>query len=218
MNLEQSDLLGNPFVGVFACTNDDVTLLPSSTPQRFVDLVRRVLGTEPVKTHLCNSSLLGIFCCLNNNGAAVPSTAYEDEIRILEECVGNVVVVEGFTALGNLVTCNDKGCVASPLLPDASVSALRKALGVKPVLARIAGVDITGSCVAATNSGFLVNPNVSGDEFKALEKVFHTRGGVGSLNYGNPFVKGGILANSRGAIVGSTTTPFEMSRVDEAFS
>ncbi len=200
---------------MFACTTDEYTFVPHYTPDDFVELARETLGTDVIRLSLCSSNLIGIFLLANANGAVVPAIAYKDERAALGEYL-DVSVIHDFTAIANLASCNDKGCAVSPLLSKKAVGTISEALGVKAEPTTIAGLDVTGSCLAATNKGFLSNPNATDKDLTHLKGVLGVDGSTGTLNYGNPFVKGGMIANSRGAIIGSTTTPFELSRVDDA--
>ena len=216
MYLEQGDLNGNPFVGIFAVTNDSTTFLPPDADKRFEKIVGTVLKTKVVKGIVCNSPLLGVFSCMNSTGVVLPETVYRDEVEFFKKHFEQVGVITGYTAIGNLLTCNDKGCVVSPLFSRKAIKVIGQTLGVKCTVMRLAGLDTTGSSVIATNKGLLTNPNITEKEMAKLEEVLQVKGGAGTLNYGNPFVKAGILGNSAGAIVGSTTTPFEMGQLDEA--
>ena len=93
---------------------------------------------------------------------------------------------------------------------------IEKAFDVNTISLSVAGLEITGASTYATNNGFIANPNATKEEVEKLKKIFKVTGAIGSLNYGNPFVNGSILANSRGAIVGTQSTPFELGRVDDA--
>ena len=49
-----------------------------------------------------------------------------------------------------------------------------------------------------------------------LKSLFKVPVAVGTLNYGSRTVGAGILVNTKGAAVGSKTTPIEMGRVEDA--
>ena len=215
MRIEQSDLLGTAFLGVFAATNDKVTFLPPNTGEDFVTLAEDVLKTEAVIASVANSSLLGVMTGMNSRCIALPQTVYADEREKFGCCLGTAVL-DGFTAVGNMMTANDNGAVLTPLVGEAQAKSIAEAFGVRVERAQVAGLDTPGSCVVATNRGFLSNPNTTKQELKSLQALFGVGGEIGSLNYGSPFVKGCILANSNGAIVGTTSTPFELGRVDDA--
>lgn len=216
MRFEKQNLIGNPFIGVFSATTDNLTFIPSAASSKFSELVETTLGTKPIALSLCNSSLIGLFSVSNQSGIVVPEMAYENELEALEEHFDRIGIISQYTAIGNLVTCNDKGCVASPLLSPKSKKTLEKTLKVKVKQMTIAGIDVVGSSVIATNKGFLTNPNITDPELVALEHLFGVEGNVGSINYGVPFVKSGLIANSHGAIIGSLTTSYELGRIDEA--
>jgi len=216
MYLEQRDLLGSAFVGVFAATNDKVTLVPHNAGDEFRALAAQVLGTEVATVSIAGSPLIGIMSTMNNRCIALPRTADKREHDALSSYFDEVVVFNPFTAVGNMMTANDHGIAVSPLVSKAEVAKLAKAFGVKASATLVAGMENTGSCIVATNKGFLANPRATPVEMRKLKTLFGADGAIGSLNYGNPFVKGCIIANSRGAIVGSTSTPFELGRVDDA--
>lgn len=215
MYIEQSDLLGTAFIGVFAATNDKVTFLPPNTGEEFITLVEDVLKTETAAVSVASSSLIGVLTSMNSECIAIPRTAYKEEVETLGSFL-KTVTMEKFTAVGNMMTANDSGIVVSPLFDGADKEQLSESFGIKPKALSIGGIETTGACVAATNKGFLTNPNASKDEVGILSQTFNAGGEVGSLNYGSPFVKGCLIANSSGAIVGSTSTPFELGRVDDA--
>ncbi|MCD6414589.1 MAG: translation initiation factor IF-6 [Candidatus Diapherotrites archaeon] len=216
MRIEKKNLSGNPFIGIFCSTSNKITLVPPSAPESFVNIVEQVLGTEPVRATLYNSSLIGIFSVLNSNGILVPETVYETEIEQLRSLFGKVGVIHEFTAITNLIACNDKGCIASPVFSKNDVKTIKDTLGVGVTQAKVAGLDVVGSSVVANNKGFLTNPNITDDDLKLLNKVFKVEGTVGSINYGSPFVRGGLLANDKGAVTGMLTTAYEIGRIDEA--
>jgi len=216
MYLEQRDLLGSAFVGVFAATNDKVTLLPHNADGEFQALAAQVLGTEVLTVSIAGSPLIGIMAALNNRCIALPRTADKREHDALSSYFDEVIVFNPFTAVGNMMSANDHGLAVSPLVSKAEVAKLAKAFGVRASATLVAGMENTGSCIVATNKGFLASPRATTTEIRKLKTLFKADGTIGSLNYGNPFVKGCILANSKGGIVGTSSTPFELGRVDDA--
>jgi translation initiation factor 6 len=215
MSIEQAKLLGSSFVGVYAAASDKAVLVPRNAGSKFSRLAEEALGVRIVEASVYNSGILGVMVAMNSSGIVVPKLAFTDEIRELEK-LGSVGVIDDFTAIGNLVSANDKGAVASPLLSKAAVKTVEETLGVPVRQFRVAGFEVTGSCVVATNKGFLANPNTPAAEIEMLEEALGVGGTVGSLNYGSQLVKGSVVANSNGAVVGDASTPFELGRLDEA--
>lgn len=216
MRIEKKNLSGNPFVGLFLSTNNSVTLVPGSAQESFLNAVKNTLNTKVVHTTLYDSSLLGLFSVMNDNGVLVPKTVYDSEIEFLKKYFDNVGVIDEFTAIGNLITCNNKGCIASPAFSENIIHVIEETLDVDVVQTKIAGLDVVGSSIVANDKGFLANPNIKDEELKVIEKALKVEGTVGSVNYGSPFVGGGLVANNEGAITGMLTTAYEIGRIDEA--
>ncbi len=76
--------------------------------------------------------------------------------------------------------------------------------------------DIIGSMCIATNKGFLLNMHAKKEDFEFVKEHLKVDGDIGTVNFGSPFVKSGIIANSKGVLVGDQTTGPEISRIDEA--
>ncbi|MCQ4349719.1 MAG: translation initiation factor IF-6, partial [Sulfolobales archaeon] len=51
-----------------------------------------------------------------------------------------------------------------------------------------------------------------------LEKLFKTKIEIGTVNFGNAYVKTGLVVNRNGILVGSETTGPEILRIQQAFS
>jgi translation initiation factor 6 len=72
-----------------------------------------------------------------------------------------------------------------------------------------------GSAGICTGKGLVCHPNTSEDELRELSELFKVPAVLGTLNYGTPFVGACAVANSKGAFVGSRTTPIEMGRLED---
>jgi translation initiation factor 6 len=67
-----------------------------------------------------------------------------------------------------------------------------------------------------TNKGCLCHPKVTETEKQLLEKVFDVNVMIGTVNHGFPMIGSGLVANTKGAIIGKMTTGIEMGRIEEA--
>jgi translation initiation factor 6 len=218
MHSARTVIEGNSFLGIFAKTNDCVTLLPKNSHERFKKICSDVLKTEVVATSIANSDLMGILSAMNSSGVVLPYTAYKTELRELGEAGLNAAVVgDKRTALGNNLLVNDNACVANPALSSKSIKEIEDCLGVEVVRGTIAGHKTVGVMAVVTNKGIFTKTNVSDEELSSLESIFKVKGAVGTANMGVPFVGLCMIANSNGFVVGETTSGFELSRIDEAF-
>ena len=211
MHVQQVSVQGEDFIGLLGTATDAYAVLSSNFPET------EALGVPIVKTRLYGTNLIGLFCVGNSNGLLLPYFISDDEIEELKKSLGEEIeigrLMDKCTAIGNLIACNDHAAIVSPLISETRT--IKKVLGVKVVQRRISGHDEVGACCVATNRGFLVHPDAE-DELKKISKIFKVNGLVGSVNFGFPFVKSGLIANSNGYLAGSRTTGIELGRIDEA--
>ncbi len=214
MHLKQFTVDGEDFVGLMGMSSDAYSIVSP----RFPDI--DVLGVPVLRTKLYGTNLVGLFCAGNSNGLLLPYFVYESKITLIKEFFKendvdvNIGTLEGkYTALGNLVACNDKAALVSPLIK--SVKVVEDILGVEVVREGVGGHDEVGACCVVTNKGFVCHPDAE-SELDNLRKLFKVSGDVGSVNFGFPFVKSGLIANSNGFLVGSKTTGIELGRIDDS--
>ncbi len=219
MNIDSCTLKGSPYIGVFGFANDEIALIPKGTEKKEIDVIEKTLEVRAIETTIASSSLIGVFVAGNSHGLLLPEIAEDSEMKYLEGLGLNVKRVEGFTALGNLIAVNNHTALISPMVDSATAREIGKFLNVGEIIGKVAGTDIPGSCLAVTNKGFVVHPNITSKEFKILMEKFKVESGAaGTANFGDPFVRNSILANSKAAVVGSQTSGHELMRIDEGLS
>ena len=67
-----------------------------------------------------------------------------------------------------------------------------------------------------TNKGCLCHPKITEEEKQHLEDLFEVNVMIGTVNHGYPMIGSGLVANTKGAIIGNRTTGIEMGRIEEA--
>jgi len=212
MHLQQISVNGEDFIGLLGFATDRYAILSKNFPKV------EALGVPELRTRIYGSSLVGMFCCGNSNGLLLPYFVSKSRIKELKKFLSDLDVEVGIlpdrhTAIGNLIACNDKGAVISPKISDYRM--VEDILGFTAKVADIAGHEEVGSCCLATNRGFIVHPDAE-DDLRFLKRIFKVEGKTGSVNFGFPFVKTGIIANSNGYLAGSGSTGIELGGVDEA--
>jgi len=206
----KSDFNGSPHIGVFCLLNDHIALVPYSTPARFEHLLKSELGVEVVRTTLAGTPLLGIFACMNNSKIIIPDVIEKEEIKVLKDHVSEIIILkERYTALGNLISLNDHGAVCSRYIKSIDEIPAKRI--------RVADSDLIGSAIYSNNHGFLAHRDASQKELEEIHAVLRVKGDIGTLNFGDPLVKSGIMGNKKGILVGKFTSGPEMQRVDEVF-
>jgi translation initiation factor 6 len=119
-------------------------------------------------------------------------------------------------AAGNDILANDNGALVHPDLHNSSVKKISDILGVPVYKGTIASLGTVGMAAVVTNKGCLCHPKVTVEEKRQLEKVFDVDVMIGTVNHGFPMIGSGLVANTKGAIIGDMTTGIEMGRIEEA--
>jgi len=172
-----------------------------------------------VQTTIANSVLVGTMIVGNSNVLFVPGTIKEKEYNVLEERLSNQVkIVElntKYTALGNLIVLNDKGAIVSEMLEKHAQKQIQDELNLEITSGNLLGSPLVGSLAMCTNRGALVHPLLSEEEIKEIASILRVKADVCTINRGIPYPRVGILANTKGAVIGTDSTGPESMRVFE---
>jgi translation initiation factor 6 len=105
--------------------------------------------------------------------------------------------------------------LVSPLLEPDARRAVADVLGVEVVVDTIAGNPLVGALAVLNSRGVLVAPEATDDDLKKLSEYFKARVDVGTVNKGRSFLRGGVVVNDRGALVGDETAGPELMRLQQ---
>ena len=215
---------GNVNIGVYAYVNDKIAVLPIGIPRDDVEEISSVLGALPIEAKIAGTLLNGVFLTGNSYAIIVPHVIFSEELAKLVEAVKShglditVYVPESrYTALGNLLACNNKGCIASPLIEEHEIKKLVDVLGVEVVKARLVNMDVPGSVLVINDRGGVIHPDASDEDLKLVKDVVKIHVERATVNAGIPYVKSGLLANNKGVVVGGNTTGPELLRIKAGF-
>ena len=212
MNFNQIRVDGEDFIGLMGFATDKYAII---SPKFKED---HVLDVPTLKTRLYGTNLVGMFCAGNSFGLVLPYFTTESEYKKIidfsKEVGFNVVKLDGKnTALGNLITANDKAALISETIRN--YMAVEEVLDVETTSMTISGQAEVGGHVLATNRGFITHP-VAQDQIEDIKEILKVEGMTGTVNCGVPYVKSGLIANSNGYITGMDTTGIELQRIDDA--
>lgn len=215
--LKRTDIIGNPNVGVFILTTEDIAIVPFNLLDDKVDIIKEALEVDVVRSSIAGSNLIGSLAVANSNGIVVSPHALDREIKQLKDLGLNVAKIPGkYTAVGNIVACNDNGAIVSPFLDEDAIDVLSNTLDVDVQATSMVGSDIIGSLITSTNKGFLMGKNATESEIDFARNIFGVEGDVGTVGHGISLVGACSIANSKGAIVAKDSTGPEMARVEES--
>lgn len=215
----RASMRNNPFIGVYVASGGGSAIVPPAAPRGFVSRLEGLLDLDVGLTTVGGVSAVGAMAVMNKNGIAVPSIISDEELSALRALGRRIGVVESkHNCLGNLVCTNDYGAVASPALPKEAIAPLRDVLGVEIHQLTIAGSEVVGSVVVATNGGALTHPFISEGEKDEVRRSLNVKVDTGTVNGGFKHVRAGIVLGLEGILVGEATTGPELMLIREALS
>lgn len=214
---ELLDFNENPNVGVYCRTNDKVAFLQQKLLKKIKKKIIDALEVKLEELAIYDSSIVGSLLTMNSHGAALTWIANQSVIDIIADYGLEVTVIKDvLNAAGNDILVNDYGAMVHPKMKNETMKKLKKTLDVPVERGTIAEQGIVGMAAVVTNKGCLCHPKITPQEKKHLEKLFNVESMIGTVNHGDPMIGTGLVANSKGAIIGRNTTGIEMGRIEEA--
>jgi len=216
MHVLMTNFNSNPNVGVYGYANDKYCLLGRSVPQHLIKEIKEALKVPVHRITICGTDLVGVFCNGNNNMLLVPEIAFEDELEVLDKLeIPYTIIKTKLTAFGNNLLCNDKGCLANPDYSAETKKRIREALNVALKPGKIADMTNVGSSAIMNDKGCVVHNEATDAEIGFMEDLFGITCIQGSVNMGSPYLGAGVIANSKGFIVGDASGGPEVNNIDE---
>jgi translation initiation factor 6 len=210
---------GSAVLGVFAtCTEDFLLAAPPISDDEQLNFLHE-LQVTPCSLRIGSSSVVGSLIAGNSNGFVVSGWALKDEIAILEADTNGSAVrkLPGLiNAAGNVILANNTAALIHPNLSGRAERVIAETLNVDVHRGTIASLKTVGMAACATDRGVLAHPKTTEGELSILEDAFGVAVNIGTVNYGSPLVGSGLLANSKGYVVGQESTGIELGRIDES--
>ena len=205
-------------MGLFTRTNDNTLLLPFGFAETKTNKLKEYLDVEKIiHVSVAGTRLMGPMTVMNNNGILLPSTVSDEEIQILKQTGLNVERLKSkFTAIGNLISANDKGAIVSNLFKGEVNQDIKDTLGVPIQTMSIGGFVQVGSMVVATNAGAIVHPKANDAEISRISEILQVEAEPATVNGGSPYLSSGLIANFSSVIVGNLTTGPELIMISRA--
>jgi len=215
--LQLLDFDDNPNVGVFCRANDKVAFVRKGLTKKVKNEIKSTLEVKLVELTIADATIVGSLMAFNSAGAVVTDFVDQESIDMIEKQGLDVCVVsDKLNAAGNDILVNDKGALVHPDLKEGFLKDIEKTLKVPVFCGTIASLKTVGMAAVVTNKGLLCHPKITEEEKKILEKVFCVNVMIGTVNHGSPVIGSGLVANTKGAIIGNLTTGIEMGRIEEA--
>jgi translation initiation factor 6 len=216
--LKLGEICGNPYIGVYCAASELHAILPETTEPRTVRDIERTLGVQAVVTSLAGATVVGSLAAINSKGVVLTNFVERRERDRIPRQLRIGIMEERLNAAGNNILATDKAALVHPGTSRATVEMIQDVLDVEVMRRSVAGIDTVGSVCIATSKGVVCHPRTSEDDLRALSELFRAPATVGTLNYGTPYVGACAVANSKGAYVGSRSTPIELGRLEDGLA
>jgi translation initiation factor 6 len=220
MKVIQTSFHGDHNLGLFAKSCDKFCLIGNFVQEKTIEKVKEVMKIDVLKTTVANTDFVGMFSSFNSNGIVLPNIITPRELsqfkNLKKEFGINLEILKTkFTALGNIILCNDKGAVISKNIKKVDKKRIEDCFGAEVEYGTISSMSTVGSCGVATNKGCLIHRDANENEIEKIQQLLKVETDIGTANFGSPFIGACCFANSVGAVVGESTTGPEITRIME---
>ena len=209
-------------IGVFAKLTNAYCVVSDTGSESFYSLFESDIGSEIpiIHTSIGGTKNIGRLTCGNKNGLLVPNTTTEQELQNLKNNLPDIeikIIESRFTALGNVISCNDNVAIVHPELDKETEEIISDTLGVEVIRKTIAGNVLVGSYCVVSNKGGLVHPMTSKAELDELSNLFKIPMVAGTINRGSDLISAGCCVNDFAGFIGSDTTSAELKIFNRIF-
>jgi translation initiation factor 6 len=213
----RATISGSPYLGVYLRAGESAAIVPPSAPLSLRRDIERLLGVVVHAGTVSDCELLGALVAFNSHGVVVGERLDPAERARLAEVGGVTEIRTRQNALGNNILVNDTGALVHPELSEEAVRRISVALGVPAVRGTLAGLGTVGMAGSATNRGVVVHPRTTEREAAEVARVLGAPVHRSTANFGVTIVGACLVANSRGVMAGTPTTPVEVVHLSEGF-
>jgi translation initiation factor 6 len=210
---------GDPNIGLYGFANDGYCLLGMEPTKTIFNKMKSTLNCDIRISTVAGTELAGLFVAGNKNGIILTKIIEDYELKRLKNLfdLNFYILKTKETAIGNLILCNDNGCLISERLKKFKKE-ISDSLGCEVDIGTIAGLDIVGSAAIASNVGCLCHREAKEEEMKKIEELLKVKVDIGTVGYGSPFVKAGLIVNNKGVAFSEQTTGAELGQIEDVFS
>lgn len=210
-------------IGAYARITNSYALLPFSTSENFFTTFEEKLAEHIPVFHasVAGTSILGRLCTGNSKGLLCPSTTTDQELQQLRDCLPDSVIVqrvdERYSALGNVISCNDHVAIYHPELDSQTVEIIGDVLGVDAFPASIADEKLVGTYCVFSNKGGVVCPKVTVEQLEELAGQLCVELTAATVNRGQHLLGAGMCVNDWSLFCGWDTTALEIANLTRIF-
>jgi translation initiation factor 6 len=215
--LKRLSIGGNPNLGVYAQATEDYLFISDQATKKEVAQFVEALEVEPVRLTVGGTHLVGSLLTATRRGILVSDILTVREEALLADTGLEVATLSHtLNAAGNMVLANDNGALVGIEYPEPVRRLIADVLKVETTVSPVAGLVTVGMAGATNARGALVHPKATPEERETIRRALRVEVMPGTINHGTALIGAGLVANTRGAAIGTATTGIEIGRIDEA--
>ena len=212
---------GSPEIGVYCLLTNKYALIPYSNNSFITHFIEDPSEIPIIQTSVSSTNIIGRIAVGNKHGLLLPSTTAQYEIQNIHSQMPDGVVIETvdepFSALGNVISANDKIALVNPDLDEETMESIANTLLVEVVPFSINKDNLIGTYTKFTNIGGVVCQNLPIETVEEINKIVGLELVPCSVNRGSSLVSSGICVNDNHLICGTETTALEIATLTRAF-
>jgi len=210
-------------IGIFARLTNSYCVIGCYEDEKTYSILETELNDylSLVKTSVAGTRLVGRISVGNKNGFLLPRNASDEELQCIRNCLPEGIVVrridDKFSALGNVIACNDTVALIHPELARETEEVLTDVLGVEVFRQTIAGQALVGSYCCLSNRGGIMHPFTAIEDLSELSSIVRAPLVAATINRGSHVLAAGLIVNDWVAFCGINTTSAELSVIESVF-
>ena len=212
---------GSSEIGVYCLLTNKYALIPYSNNNFVTHFLEDPREIPIIQTSVSSTDIIGRISVGNKHGLLLPSTTAQYEIQNIHSQMPDGIVIatvdEPFSALGNVISANDKIALVNPELDEETMESIANTLLVEVVPFTINNDNLIGTYTKFTNVGGVVCHNLPTETVEEINKIVGLELVPCSVNRGSSLVSSGICVNDNHLICGTETTALEISTLTRAF-
>ncbi len=214
MNVDLMDFNGNPNIGLYFFATNEYCLAPENTPSKIIKKLNSVLDVNVLKVNIAGTSLLGALLNGNEHILLVPEITFETELQKLKSYrIDFSTLNTELTALGNNMALGKKGIILNSNYDDEVIDKIKSIFNLKVAKKELNNVQTPGSVIKSNSKGLIVSSLLENKARWIENFLGYEESETTTVNFGNPYINSGIVANDKGLLIGSSTTGFESMQI-----
>ena len=210
-------------IGAYVRMTNSYVLIPTTSSDNFSNIFEdNISGRIPIlRSNIAGTAIVGRLSVGNKYGLLVPLTTTDSEIKSIKENLPDNVEIkriqERFSALGNVISCNDHIALVHPELDPDTIQEIQDILKVEAIPTLIGGEPLVGSYSLFTNRGGIVSSKTTIEEIDELSSQLGISIETATVNRGSNLVSAGVAGNDFSLFCGWDTTALEIANLTRIF-